>query len=173
MAIINNAGIAFESEPKNVTVGIGKDAYFPCVYGGSNTIPFWNISSTSGWKLVSINRLPPKHYYNGTGIIVWGIDASHNMTSYSCLFQLFDRERLTFSSNIGTLIVTEDITFNLILEGVNNAKTIDILEGDPVQNLTISKIGHTLDTYLILVAILKDYEGYCGKYNSTCNAHHY
>lgn len=156
--------MAFDLEPKNVTVGVGHEAYFPCKYNGSNILPYWNISKASGWDVVPTNRLPLKHYFNGTGLIVMDVDESHNMTSFSCIFQVFDHDSLTIVNSVsGTLIVLEDISFHLELNGIHISERVALREGDPTHTLRIVKSGHSFDSYLVLLSVVGEHEGYCGK----------
>ena len=94
--------IVFLQEPKNVTVAEGKDAFFPCSYLGTNRSPSWTINS----HIFLISSLPPKHSYNGSGLIVSNVDLSLNMSSYSCSIVLVTRGRLNNTkSNTGFLLI--------------------------------------------------------------------
>ena len=77
--------IVFLQQPKNVTVNEDTDAFFPCTYNGTYGVPTWRINNndfvTSG--------LPPKHSYNGTGLVVHNVDFSLNNYSYSCFFEVY------------------------------------------------------------------------------------
>ena len=77
--------IVFIQQPKNVTVNENTDAFFPCTYFGTTDVPTWRINDndfvTSG--------LPPKHSYNGTGLVVHNVDLSLNNYSYSCFFLVY------------------------------------------------------------------------------------
>ena len=75
-----------KSQPSDVTAPPGSDVFFPCTYIGisANILPQWRING----ELFFSNSLPPRHFYNGTGVLVLNIDESMNMNSYICLFDL-------------------------------------------------------------------------------------
>ena len=72
----------FLQEPKNVTVAERMDAFFAYSYRGTSGVPSWRINDT----VFVISALPPKHSYNGSGLVVNSVDLSLNMTSYTCFF---------------------------------------------------------------------------------------
>ena len=94
--------IIFLQEPRNVTVTEGVDAFFPCTYYGTNRSPHWKINSS----IYSISDLPPRHLYNGSGLVISNVDLSLNMTSYSCFIEVIARgEFIDIESNIGFLLI--------------------------------------------------------------------
>ena len=95
--------IFFSQEPKNVTVFEGMDAFFPCSYHGTSGIPTWRIGKTS----FTTSALPPKHLYNGSGLVVSSADLSLNMNSYSCFFSVYvgEGQFMDINSSIGFLII--------------------------------------------------------------------
>ena len=160
-------GLAFKQQPEgNVTVGEGDNAYFPCTYDGISTKPYWNITSANGQELiVSTSRLPYKYYFNGSGLLVRNVDSSVNMTSYSCILQVFDRNKLTFQhSTSGQLIVSENIHFWLqfAINGIymiSHSRHINISDGDSLK-VTVEKSGYSHSTYLVSVSTT--FKGSCG-----------
>ena len=100
-------GQIFVEEPQNVTVPEGVDVFFPCSYQGISGVPTWRIS-----KQVFISSdLPPKHSFNGSGLIVHNVDLSLNMTSYSCFFSVYQGG--------GTIRDIESRTGFLIIAGLH------------------------------------------------------
>ena len=75
----------FLQEPKNVTVIERMDAFFACSYRGTSGVPAWKIAR----ETFVTNSLPPKHSYNGSGLVVSSVDLSMNMTSYACFFSVY------------------------------------------------------------------------------------
>ena len=67
----------FLQEPKNVTVAERMDAFFAYSYRGTSGVPSWRINDT----VFVISALPPKHSYNGSGLVVNSVDLSLNMTT--------------------------------------------------------------------------------------------
>lgn len=158
--IVNDiyTGLIFVSEPSNVTVGVGQEAHFSCSYYGTHASPLWNIIHPGGTsKTVSTARLPLKHSSNATGLTVVDVEDSHNMTSYSCLFQIYNRNRIELiTSTIGTLIVLETITFSLRLSShtqLPNNQTLNLFKGDSPPLLTIVKSGYSADTFVVVLRI--------------------
>ena len=96
--------ITISREPNNVTVTEGMDAFFACTYVGTSGVPSWRIAN----HVFAINALPPRHLFNGSGLIVSNVDMSMNMTSYSCLFSVYIGEGRfrTMESNSGFLFIT-------------------------------------------------------------------
>ena len=76
--------IVFLQEPKNVTVSEGAEAFFACTYHGTTGVPVWRITN----NVFVTSALPPRHSYNGTGLVVRNVDLSLNMNSYSCFFNV-------------------------------------------------------------------------------------
>ena len=62
--------------------------------------------------VTTTTRLPIKHSSNRTGLTIKDVDESHNMTSYSCLFQVYNRDEIVLvASSVGMLVVLETIFF--------------------------------------------------------------
>ena len=95
--------IVFSQEPKNVTVFEGMDAFFPCTYHGTSGIPTWRITNTS----FATSALPPRHSYNGSGLVVSSVNLSLNMSSYSCFFSVYvgGGQFVDVNSSTGFLII--------------------------------------------------------------------
>ena len=93
----------FLQEPKNVTVAERTDAFFACSYRGTSGVPSWRINNT----VFVISALPPKHSYNGSGLVVSSVDLSLNMTSYTCFFSVYigGGEFEDIQSNTGFVII--------------------------------------------------------------------
>ena len=163
-------GITFISEPRNVRVGVGQKAHFECIYHGTHAAPIWNITYPRGTsRILSTGKLPLKHFSNATGLFIKDVDESHNMTSYSCLFQIYDRDKVkVIASTAGMLIVVETITFDLQISNyvhlVSN-RTLDLVKGDIPPLLQIIKQGYSTDTYVVILSIslIHDYN------NSKCS----
>ena len=100
---ITTGQIVFLQEPKNVTVAERMDAFFACTYRGTSGVPTWKIADNT----FVTNALPPKHSYNGSGLVVNSVDLSLNMTSYACFFSEFigGGQFSDITSNTGFLII--------------------------------------------------------------------
>ena len=94
-------------EPKNVTVFEGMDAFFPCYYHGTSGIPTWRIANHE----FATSALPPRYFYNGSGLVVSNVDLSLNMTSYSCFFIVYGTE--------GQFVDIESTTGYLYISGLH------------------------------------------------------
>lgn len=96
------AGVTFQSEPQNLTVITGEDAYFPCIYSGIGVLPEWSIAGRN----YTVRNLPNNHDFNGSGLVVTNVNLLLNNWTYSCYFTvLIVNEWVTFRSSTGTLIV--------------------------------------------------------------------
>ena len=95
--------IVFLQEPKNVTVAEGMVAFFACTYTGTTGVPVWRISN----NVFVISALPPRHSYNGSGLVISSVDLSLNMNSYSCFFNVYARggQLKKIESTTGYLII--------------------------------------------------------------------
>ena len=95
--------IVFLQQPKNVTVNENTDAFFPCTYNGTYDVPTWRINN----NVFVTSGVPPKHSYNGTGLVVHNVDFSLNNYSYSCFFVVHAGQGLfmDIESNTGFLNV--------------------------------------------------------------------
>ena len=94
--------IVFLQEPKNVTVAEGMDAFFACTYLGTSGVPVWRIANH---EFVA-STLPPRHSYNGSGLVVTNVDWSLNMNSYSCFFSVYQGGKfMDIESTTGFLII--------------------------------------------------------------------
>ena len=88
--------VVFLEEPRNTCILEGEDAYLPCVYTGTSTLPHWTING----NVYSTNRLPAPYYYNGTGLVVNGATSSQNRTTYTCLIQVQTSEGVRIISSV-------------------------------------------------------------------------
>ena len=77
--------MVFIRQPQDSKTVIGNDAFFPCTYTGITRVPHWLVNQTSTYL---VSALPPRHSYNGTGLIVHNVDTSLNATKYKCCFEL-------------------------------------------------------------------------------------
>jgi len=93
----------FLQHPKNVTVVESMDAFFACSFQGTSGVPSWKIAH----EVFVTSALPPKHSYNGSGLVVSIVDISLNMTSYACFFSVYIGQGRfqDFESKTGFLIV--------------------------------------------------------------------
>ena len=98
----------------NVTVAVGMNAFFPCSYNGTTAAPTWRINNSISHN----NKLPPKHSYNGSGLVVSNVDCSLNMTSYSCFFNVYvgGGQFMDFNSSTGFLIITRGLFISLFID---------------------------------------------------------
>ena len=105
--------IMFLQEPRNVTVSEGADAFFPCTYHGTTGVPDWRISN----NVFVTSVLPPRHSYNGSGLLVRNVDLSLNVTPYTCLFTVFVEggQISDIESSTGFLLITGWHTQNPVL----------------------------------------------------------
>ena len=112
MTIIHNtstvffilAQIMFLEEPRNVTVSEGTDAFFACTSNDTSGVPTWRIANHE----FATSALPPRYFYNGSGLVVSSVDLSLNMTSYSCFYIVYVTEGLfvDIKSTTGFLYVS-------------------------------------------------------------------
>ena len=62
---------------------MGHFAFFPCVHNQTSSNPFWRIDG----DIKSTTRLPARHRFNGTGLLV-ETELTLNGSTYSCLVQI-------------------------------------------------------------------------------------
>ena len=139
------------------------DVHFHCDYVGTHASPIWKITHPEGTsRMVSIARLPHNHFSTDTGLVIRGVDETQNMTSYACLFRIYDRDQIVIiTSKVGTLIVLETITFDLQLSDINNiqltnasySRMLELFQGDSIPSLSIRKLGYSEDTFIVIVRI--------------------
>ena len=93
----------FLQEPKNMTVSEGMDAFFACTSNDTNGVPTWRIANHE----FATSALPPRYFYNGSGLVVSSVDFSLNMTSYSCFFTVYvgGGQFMDINSSTGFLII--------------------------------------------------------------------
>lgn len=164
-------------EPRNITAGIGMDVHFNCKHTGTLASPFWNITYPNGAsRTVSTARLPHYHFSTGMGLLIRDVDETHNMTSYACMFRIYDRnELIIISSKAGTLIVLENIRFDLQLRDSNGfeisttTRSLELFQGDSLPFITIKKFGYSADTFIVIVRITKTFDD---DHNNTCEIIH-
>ena len=65
----------------------GEEAFFPCIHSQADILPLWRINGV----LHSTTRLPARHEFNTTGLIV-STDLSLDGSTYSCWLQFLDPE---------------------------------------------------------------------------------
>lgn len=97
------SSVEFISEPQDVCILEGEDAYFACVYSGTTDSPHWNISG----NIYSRNQLPYPYQAMDTTLVVRGVDASMNKITISCIVQgeLTLGNIVPFESKTATLTV--------------------------------------------------------------------
>ena len=94
----------FISEPQDVCILEGQDAYFVCTYSGTTNSPHWNISG----NVYSRNQLPYPFQTIGTTLVIRGVVASMNKLTISCIVQgelISENIDILFESKIATLTV--------------------------------------------------------------------
>lgn len=141
-----------------MSVGVGQEAHFECVYRGTHAAPIWNITNPGGSsKIVSTGKLPHKHFSKTTGLVIKDVDESHNMTSYSCLFQIYNRKKVEIvASAAGMLIVLETITFDMHISNYINHisnRTLNLVKGDSPPLLQITKQGYSAESFIVILSI--------------------
>ena len=151
-------GVNFISQPSNVTVGIGSNVHFNCTYTGTNANPLWNITNSNRESnLASTIRLPTNHIHSGSGLFVRNVDERQNMSSYSCLFQVYERDKvMILASEVGTLVVLETLTFRLEVtnyEPLSNGREYILYEGDNAPQVSVILTGYTNDIYSVPLLI--------------------
>lgn len=144
-------GVEFISVPKDISTGIGKDVFLPCMYNGLNITPIWNIMHADGTiQIASIGRLPAKHFSNSSGLIIRDIDNTQNGSSYSCFLQAYDKNKIVcVSSPTATINVLETIYYDLkfYMDNNNDKQPLNILEGEsgPIR-MIITRSDHSIET---------------------------
>lgn len=149
-------GLVFISEPSNITTGMKMDVHFNCDYIGTHASPLWTITQPTGtFKTVSTARLPRNHFSTGKGLAIRNVDESHNMTSYACHFQIYNKDEIVLiSSRTGTLVVLDTITFQLsAASNFEVSQTIELFQGDSIPSMTIRKLGYSADTFIVIMRI--------------------
>ena len=106
------AQIMFLQEPKNMTVSEGMDAFFACTSNDTSGVPTWRIANHE----FATSALPPRYFYNGSGLVVSSVDLSLNMTSYSCFFIVYVTE--------GQFVDIESTTGFLYVSGLHAQSSI-------------------------------------------------
>lgn len=168
-------GLVFITEPSNITTGIGMDVRFNCDYVGTHATPVWNITNSieGTSRLVSTARLPHKHFSTGKGLSITEVDETHNLTTYACMFRVYDRDELVIiSSKEGTLTVLDTIIFDFQLDDSRNFelsasnRTIEVFRSDTVPLVTIKKFGYSTDTFIVIVRI----KSFHSDHTSMCNS---
>lgn len=86
--------VSFTSQPQNVTVINGGDAYFPCTYNGTDALPHWRIAGRN----YSLRKLPSWHTHDSTGLTVTRVNSSMHMWSYTCYVLTFAFEEFIYLS---------------------------------------------------------------------------
>lgn len=142
------------------------DVHFNCDYVGTLAIPVWNITNSIEGKsrLVSTSRLPHKHISTGNGLSIVEVDETYNLTTYACIFQVYDRDELVIiSSKVGTLTILETITFDLQIRDSDSldisttSRSLELFQGDNVPLITIKKLGYSFDTFILIVKTTKSF----------------
>ena len=100
------SSVEFVSEPQDVCILEGEDAYFACMYSGTNDSPRWNISG----NIYSRNQLPYPYQAieSDTILVIRGVDTSMNKLTISCIVQgelTLENIDILFESKIATLTV--------------------------------------------------------------------
>ena len=108
--------ITFLQEPKNVTVPEGADTFFACTYNGTTGVPVWRITN----NVFVTSALPPRHSYNGSGLVVSNVDLLLNMNSYSCFFNVHIGR--------GRFVDIESTTGFLVIAGLHASITQSVFQ---------------------------------------------
>ena len=99
-----------------MTVPEGADAFFACTYHGTTGVPVWRITN----NVFVTSALPPRHSYNGSGLVVSNVDLSLNMNSYSCFFNVHIGR--------GRFVDIESTTGFLVIAGLHASITQSVLQ---------------------------------------------
>ena len=90
--------IRFLMQPQDVTVFQGRSIFIPCSLENTDSTPSWNIAYKNRPVIAASSTfLPPKHMYNGTGIILKNVDIDLNETEYTCYLILAMEGKRNFS----------------------------------------------------------------------------
>ena len=90
----------FIREPHDVCIGENGNAFFQCLIAGATSTPFWKING----RTYSSTRLPIKHVFNGTGLVVQNTDLSMDNSTYSCLYYVTTSEGLVLQESAQALL---------------------------------------------------------------------
>ena len=94
--------VHFLAEPQSITTVEGMTVFIPCSFEGTDAAPSWNIKFKNGTIFTaSSSDLPPKHLYNGSGIILQDVDVNLNHTTYVCYVifaDTFEKGRIDFNT---------------------------------------------------------------------------
>lgn len=146
------------------------DVHFDCNYIGTHASPLWTITHPTGTlRTVSTARLPRNHFSTGKGLSIRNVDESHNRTSYTCHFQIHDKDQVVrISSREGTLMVLDTIAFDIQLSSGSNhfdhslaRQIIELFRGDKIPSMTIKKFGYSADTFIVIVKIKSFNDDHC------------
>ena len=98
--------IRFLAEPQNITTAEGLTVFIPCSFGGTDAAPSWNIEYKNRTTFtISSSDLPPKHLYNGTGIVLQDVDDTFDEITYVCYLAFadtFENGRINFKTLVST-----------------------------------------------------------------------
>jgi hypothetical protein len=72
---------------------------------GATSTPFWKING----QIYSSTRLPNKHEFNGTGLVVQNADLSISNSSYSCLYYVDTSEGLVLQESAQALLTVRSL----------------------------------------------------------------
>ena len=147
--------ITYVEQPANVSAVVMGQAYFPCRYTGTNKVPEWNIIDSNGLAMqYTATTLPSFHFYNGTGLLITKVDASLNLTTYSCFFDLDRAGPYTLASSNGTLNILTPVIFKMNgVGGVEPSNELSFIEGMSNSFITINQSGYTNLTFIVTLEI--------------------
>ena len=146
------------------------DVHFDCNYIGTHASPLWTITHPTGTlRTVSTARLPRNHFSTGKGLSIRNVDESHNRTSYTCHFQIHDKDQVVrISSREGILMVLDTIAFDIQLSSGSNhfdhslaRQIIELFRGNKIPSMTIKKFGYSADTFIVIVKIKSFNDDHC------------
>ena len=96
-------------QPQDTKAVVGSNVFFPCTYIGTRGVPRWIIKTSH-----VVSQLPLGHSYNGTGLMVHGVDVFMNATQYQCCFVIHTGQGVLESicSSAGMLFISAGTKFS-------------------------------------------------------------
>lgn len=94
--------------PDTMKVNAGENSFVHCVMNGTPSMPLWKIKFPNDrtFTLFTSLNLPPRHFFNGSGIVITNADTRMNGTMYQCLLHYIKNDIVaTVESEFGMLIV--------------------------------------------------------------------
>ena len=137
----------------NVTVNVEEDSFIHCKFNGTPSTPIWTMMLSSGRnKTYASVNLPPKHFYNGSGLVIINVDSEMNGTRYGCFLNYFqDGSVMTLHSKLGTLLVQNTTKPSVALNQVQVFSSAPAAIGALVALLAISL---TINVILVIILVV-------------------